>query len=165
MAGHIVQPVVMANAAVDQGNLSCCQVSVLLYVYRQVLDMCPWLAALQELNLPPEQEVRLLGDILKTFSSSARMPGFSKRKRKQSRATVPDDITPVITAEEHTLFHHCYQLHTKNERTDWLGATMAFSIAVCNTWDTTKRSCNPYLKNEHHMQEYSKEVFDAGKPC
>ena len=150
----------MANAAVDQGKLLCCRVSVLLYVYGHVLDMCPWLAALQELNLPPEQELRLLMDILKTFSSPARMPDFLKRRRKQSRAIVPNDLMrPFITAEKHALFHHCYQLHTKNKRTDWLGATREFNMAVCNTWDTIKPTCNLYLKNEHHMQGYSKKFL------
>ncbi|DBA87916.1 TPA: hypothetical protein ACH3X1_004904 [Trebouxia sp. C0004] len=116
--------------------------------------------ALQQLNLPPEQEVHLLMDLLKIFPSPARMPDFLKHRRKQSRATVPDDLKrPVKTAEEHALFHHCYQLHTNNKRTDWLGATRESSIAVCNTWDTTKRTCNLYLKNEHHMQDYSKEFL------
>ncbi len=110
--------------------------------------------------MPPEQEVRLLMDILKTFSSPARMPDYLKRRRKQSRATVPDDLKrPVRTAEERALYHHCYQLHTKSKRTDWLGATREFNIVVCNTWDTTKRTCNLYLKNEHHLQDYSKEFL------
>ena len=96
-------------------------------------------AVLEQLGLPAEQEVKLLMELIKRFPSPSQMPDFLKQRRKQSRATVIDDLVrPVRTDVERALFIECYQLHTKHRRTDWLGFTREFNIRVCEVWECEK---------------------------
>ena len=60
--------------------------------------------------------------IVKSFPDPRKLPDFMERTGKQSRPlAITDFVKPVRSAEEKTLYHELYLLHTKKKRTDWLG--------------------------------------------
>ena len=117
-------------------------------------------AVLEQLGLPAEQQVKLLMVLIKCFPSPSQMPDFLKRRRKQSRATVIDDLVrPVRSDAERALFIECYQLHTKHRHTYWLGFTREFNIRVCEVWERGKYTCQLYLKREGHLKQYKEDFM------
>lgn len=94
------------------------------------------------LDLPPEQQVGLIMDIIKAMPDPSKHPKFLKQRRSQSKPiTLSDYCRPVETPAEHSLFLHCHMLHTnpKSNRTDWGAMTREFNLAVSRNRRQTKK--------------------------
>ncbi|DBA71385.1 TPA: hypothetical protein ACH3X2_011191 [Trebouxia sp. C0005] len=80
--------------------------------------------ALRGLGLPTEEEVKMVLRNVKSFPDPRKLPDFKTQRGKQSRPlAITDVVKPVRSAEEKTLYHELYLLHTKKNHTDWLPAT------------------------------------------
>lgn len=78
---------------------------------------------------------------------------------KQSRPlTITNSVKPVISAEEKTLYHELYLLHTYKKCTDWLGFYRDTNLRVVTVLEQTQTLCNMYLKCEEHLQLHGKEI-------
>ena len=116
-------------------------------------------AALNQLNLPPEEQVGLIVDIIKAMPDPGKHPKFLKNRRSQSRPTTLSDFCrPVQSDAERALFMHCYTMHTQSRRTDWFGMVHEYNLEVCKTWQQTHEVADLFLKHKKHLKDYEKHL-------
>ena len=110
----------------------------------------------------------LLKDIIKAVPDPIKHPKFLQQRRSQSRpSTLSDFCRPVQTPAEHSLFMQCHMLHTnpKSKRTDWLGLTREFNLAVTTkSWKPTYELADLFLKHESHPKQYEKQLVMQASP-
>ena len=136
-----------------------CKLQAQSTVMSVVLLIFAIVAAFQSLGLPPEEEVKLFLQIVKSFPDLSKMPDFLNRKGKQSRALdISDFVKAVTSAEEHALYPELHLVHTKKKRTDWLGFCRDFNIRVVTVWEQTKTLCDLYLKDEELLKQHEKWI-------
>ena len=100
-------------------------------------------------------------DIIKAMPDPSKHPKFLKQHRSQSRPTTLSDFCrPVQTPAEHSLFMQYHMQHTnqKSKRTDWLGLTREFNLAVTRSWKQTHELADLFLKHESHPKQYEKQL-------
>ena len=101
----------------------------------------------------------MFSQIVKSVPDPCKLPDFMKQKGGQSRPlAITDFVKPVRSANEKSLNHELYLLHTKKKRTDRLGFCRDFKLRVVTIWRQTQTLCNTYLKCEEHLQLHEKEI-------
>ena len=64
------------------------------------------------------------------------------------------------TPAKHSLLMHCHMLRTnpKSKRTEWLGLTREFNLAVSRSWQQTHELADTFLKHESHLKQCEKQL-------
>ncbi|KAL3133885.1 hypothetical protein ABBQ32_008344 [Trebouxia sp. C0010 RCD-2024] len=117
--------------------------------------------ALHQLNLPPEDQVRLVLDIVNAMPDPKKLPAFLSRRRSQCRPdTLADFSRPVESPAEHSLFMECHLLHTnpRSKRTDWRRVTREFNLRVTRSWQERREVSDLWLKPEVHLKQFEKQL-------
>lgn len=121
-----------------------------------------------DLAITPEQQVRLVLDIINLWDGPPRTPAFIKRRKRQHRElSLPDFSRPVTTASERDLFLDLFFKHTKltsrgNPNTDWTALLHDYNKQVITSWEAKPAHVDLYLKEMHHLKSYSQKLALQG---